>query len=201
MRRTISIIAAALMLLSAVVGAQARPASPNACTKGDVQSLAGGTIAVAKQSFREIETGSAGAWSCQFRLYDGNDGEIEDNPEVPHVFTTRDWFLGGIFEWLYNDELTAFGWDRKQGIAFLDSIDDHFYWREQDGSWTELPLTEITHRSVRHPSGEVLPVMHHRYHLFRPGSLAPGTYEWRWDTFDTIFGGFTAHGEVQIVAS
>lgn len=210
MKRTISMLAAAvLMLLSASTGAVARPASPNACTKGDVESLAGGTIAIGKQRLRGIETGSSGAWACQFRLYDGNDdpddpfgGPGVDNPEVPDVYTADSWILGGINEWLFNEDLAALGWDRKQGSAYLDSIVDRMFWREQGGAWTELPLMEITHRSVRHPSGEVIPVLHHRFHIFAAGSLAPGVYQWRWESTDPLFPPtFIAYGEVHIVAN
>lgn len=210
MRRPISLVVAVTLMLVSTATAQAHPASPNACTKGDVQSLASGTMAIGKQRLRGIETGSSGAWACQFRLYDGNDdpddpfeGPMVDNPEVPDVFTADSWFLGGIFEWLFNEELAAEGWDRKQGGAYLDSIVDRMFWREQGGAWTELPLTEITHRSVRHLSGEVIPVLHHRFHIFAAGSLAPGVYEWRWENYDPLSDppDFTAYGEVHIVAN
>lgn len=204
MRRIISPTLSATLLallLAAPVGA-AGDGSTSICTKGDVQSIASGTIPVAIQSDRGGDLGSAGAWSCQFRLYDGND-EDEDNPEVPHVFSADDWFLGGIFQWLSRAEMEALGFGRAEAVASLDSIQDHLFWRERGGEWAELPLTQTSRRSVLAPWGEVLTVVHHRYHIFAAGSLEPGVYEWRWENYDLLYDppDFTAYGEVHIVAN
>ena len=200
MRRCVSVLLAAILVLPLATSAAAAPAAVTACTKGDVDSLAHGAIAVAMQSFRGREMGSSGAWSCQFRLYDGNE-DPEDNPEIPHVFKASDWFLGGIFYWWTFAELEEFGWTRQEGLAHINAIEDHLFWRPAGGQWTELPLSRTVYRGVPSPSG-VAPVMQHRCYIFAAGSLAPGVYEWRWDNFDLAFDPpeFTAYGEVHVVA-
>lgn len=191
----VSLAVAALLAL--VVAAPAGATAQPACRKADVQSVASGTIAVAKQSFRGGELGSAGAWSCQFRLYDDND---ENDPEVPHVFTADDWFLGGIFEWVSGSEMETLGFDHAAAVAYLDSIQERLFWREQGAEWVELPLSQTSRRSVLAPWGEVLSVVQHRYHIFAAGSLEPGVYEWRWEVDDPLSPPpGTAFGEVHIL--
>jgi len=201
MRRVLSLAAIAALL--ALAGAAPAAASGQSlCSKGDVQALADGTIPVAKQVFKERENGSGNAWLCQFRFYDGNDGETPDNPEVPDVFRQSDWFLAGIFDWLTVAEMQELGVDRAGAAALIGSIQDRLFWREQGGEWTELPLMETPYRTVRAPWGEVLNVFRHRYHVFAAGTYEPGIYEWRVDTvgpFDPPE--YTTYGEVHIVPS
>src|SRR6185436_2622572 len=100
------------------------------------------------------------------------DGDEEDNPEIPHVFAANDWSLAGIFDWISQAEMDELGLNRAEAVAYVESPQDRLFWRLQGGEWTELPLTQATHRSVRAPWGEVLTVFRHRYHIFPAGSVA-----------------------------
>src|SRR5262245_23885279 len=123
MRRAISSLAVAGMLgliATAPVGAAADPA----CTRGDVQALATGTYPIYRRGDFGRETGSGNAWLCGFRLYDGNDDEENpDNPEVPNVFSTKDWFLGGIFMWITREDMESLGYNRADAVAYMNSIE------------------------------------------------------------------------------
>jgi hypothetical protein len=202
MPRVISLLVATT-LLALAVAAPAAAAKGSSCTKGDVQGIAQGTIAVAKQIFKERENGSGSAWLCQFRFYDDNDGDTPDSPEVPHVFRQGDWFLGGIFDWMTRAEMQEFAVDRAGAAALMGSIQDRLFWREQGGEWVELSLSETPYRSVRAPWGEILNVFRHRYHVFPGGTYEPGIYEWRVDSVVPFMDppAYSTYGEVHIVAN
>ena len=119
--------------------------------------------------------------NCQFRLYDDNDGETNpDAPEVPHVFSNGE-FLGGILLVGANcDELKSLGWTIKQGIEDMEKVGDRLYWGASGASPARIPLEHTKYRVVPDPEYGWL-VITHRYHVFKPGSLSPGTYEWRWE--------------------
>jgi hypothetical protein len=172
----------------------AAPVSANeGCTEGNVKGFANGTIAVAKQSQPgRQENGTAGAWSnCQFRFYDDT---------TTHVFTDEEYFLGGIFIWITDDEIEEFGLTRKEAVSDLDSIQDRLFWRAVGEAWTELPITKSTVRGVNAPLfGDVFHVMDHRYHIFAPGSEAPGMYQWKWQQTSPFFPPGEVTGEVLIV--
>jgi hypothetical protein len=199
-RRAISLLVIPTLLAISSVATVAA-ADADTCTKGNVQGLARSAMAVAKQTFKGREHGSGNSWSCQFRLYDGNDDENNpDNPEVPDVFGETDWFLGGVFLWLTSGDLADLGWSKAEGRAFLESaVIDRLFWRSQGGTWSELGLTRTVSHGTRAPWGEVLPLLTHTYFVFEAGSLAPGTYEWRWEWQDPVFGSDTVYGEVQVL--
>jgi len=120
---------------------------------------------------------------------------------VPHVFTDEEYFLGGIFQWITNDIIEQFDLMRNDAASGLGLIVDRLFMREVgELEWTELSLTKSTVRAAYSPlAGEVLPVVDHRYHIFEPGSLAPGMYEWRWVVTAPFFPTETVIGEIHIV--
>lgn len=61
-----------------------------------------------------------------------------------------------------------------------DPVTGQRLWGPSGGNLTELRIVESKYRIVHDPSYDWL-VANHRYHVFKPGSLAPGTYEWRWE--------------------
>ena len=67
--------------------------------------------------------------NCQFRFYDDNDGELSpDLPEIPHVFSEDEWFLGGVLYWLTRDDLETMNLNRKQGKEYLAQAEDRLFW-------------------------------------------------------------------------
>jgi hypothetical protein len=164
--------------------------------EGERGGFANGGVAIAKQFQPGRQgNGTAGAWAnCQFRFYD-------DNGPTPHVFTDEEYFLGGIFNWIPDDVIDEFGLTRNEAAAALDFTEEKLFWREVgDVDWTELPITKSTVRAVNSPLfGEVFHVMDHRYHIFEPGTVAPGMYEWKWVSTSPFFPTSTVIGEIHIV--
>lgn len=196
MRRVVSVVLAVGVLSLMSTPGTARATGAEGCTRGHVQGFANGGIAIAKQaeSGRQ-ENGTAGSWSnCQFRFYD-------NNGPGPHVFTDEEYFLGGIFNWIPRDVIEEFGLTRNEAASALDLTEDSLFWRAVgDVEWTELSVTTSTVRAVYSPLlGEVLPVMDHRYHIFTPGSVAPGAYEWKWVETSPFFPTETVIGEIHIL--
>ena len=196
MRRALTVLLTMALLMSVPLVVPASATPNDGCTKGNVQGFANGGITIAKQSQPgRQENGTAGAWSnCQFRFYD-------DNGPAPHVFTDEEYFLGGIFNWIPDDIIDEFGLTRNEAAAALDLTVESLSWREVgEVAWTELSITKSTVRAVYSPRfGEVFDVMDHRYHVFEPGSVAPGMYEWKWMSTSPFFATETVIGEVQIV--
>ncbi len=181
------------LLLSVPFAAPANAESNDGCTKGNVQGFAHGGIAIAKQ---QGTNGTAAAWeNCQFRFYD------ENGPTTPHVFTDEEYFLGGVFNWVPDYVIDQFDLTRNEAAASLELAVDSLFWREVgDSDWTELSITKSTVRGVYAPLfGEVFDVMDHRYHIFAPGSVAPGMYQWKWVSTSPFFPTETVIGEVHIV--
>jgi hypothetical protein len=179
MRRALAIIAAFLLLSAPAAGS----ATDYQCTKGDIESLIhAGPQAVKLHLFMDKTQGPGGAWKeCQFRLYDDNDDEASpDDPEVPHIFSANDWFLGGVLFFLTRDEWESMGLDRDGAIDWLEQGSDQLFWAKKGESLTEVSLEETSYRNAVPDSSFGLLVVKHRYHLFEAGSLQPGTYEWRW---------------------
>ena len=176
MRRAMTVLLTVALLVSAPLGAPASATADDGCTKGNVEGFANGGIAVAKQSQPgRQENGTSGAWSnCQFRFYDDN------GPTTPHVFTDEEYFLGGIFGWITDDEIEEFGLTpRPVAVSAFHLVESTLFWREAGGEWEELELTVTAIRGVYAPLfGEVFHVMGHTYHIFEPG-MNPGAYEWK----------------------
>ena len=63
----------------------------------------------------------------------------------------------------------------------------------------EIPLTQTNYRNTSNKNFLGWMVFNQRYHVFEPGSVSPGVYEWRLETFDPFLGPFVSHGEVHIV--
>lgn len=162
------------------------------CTHGDVQRMLGAM----PQAF---ETGSGAAARCQIRLYDGND-DVPDSPEVPHDFTDRDWVLAGILQWSPRDVLDELGLKRADGVSYLtNDVVDLLFWGRKGETLDPIPLTHTNYRGWVYADGGGRLVGNQRYHVFAPGSLEPGEYEWRYESHDLLFGdSFEAFGEVHI---
>jgi hypothetical protein len=141
---------------------------------------------------------------CQFRFYDDNDDENSpDNPEVPHVFSTRDYVLGGIliFEFRKGPYVFIPGpkFDRAAAIAEMKTIKDRIFWgptTASDDALNEIPVTIGPYHDGLLPLGPA--VGNQRYIIFPPRSLAPGKYKWRWEQVDPLFGVGVYHGAVTI---
>ena len=176
MRRSLTVLLTMALLVSVPLVVPASATANDGCTKGNVEGFAQGGIAIAKQSGPgRQENGTSGAWSnCQFRFYD------ENGPD-PHVFTDEEYFLGGIFGWLTDDEIEEFGLTpRPVAVADFHLFENTLFWREAGGEWEELELTVTAIRGVYAPLfGEVFHIMGHTYHIFEPG-MNPGAYEWQW---------------------
>jgi hypothetical protein len=203
MRRLIVLMMALTMVIAS--GAVAS-ATSNRCTRGDVEGLTSAGFQGAKHALVQgLTVGSGDAWSnCQFRLYDDNDdpndsffGPMVDNPEVPHIYTDEDYFLAGIFHWATEDDLEVLDISRNEAISVLKIFEDRFFWGPKGSELEEIPLTHTNYRSLNSIFGWL--VVNHRYHIFEPGSLAVGEYEWRWETWDPFQGPFVAHGDVNII--
>lgn len=190
LRRPVLVVAMTAIMLGVVVAPAG--AADEICTSGDVQRMVGAM----QQAFG---TGSEAAERCQFRLYDGND-DVPDAPEVPHVFTDQDWVLAGILQWSPRDVLDEFGLKRADGVDYLtNDVVDRFFWGPKGETLDEIPLTHTNYRGFVFADGGGRLVGNHRYHVFAPGSLDPGEYEWRWEYYDFFFGDyFEAFGEVHI---
>lgn len=191
----------ALVSVLAVPTAAADPEQP--CGMGDVQAIAKSGIQAAINSDKGVGRGDP--WQhCQLRLYDDNDdlldpffGEMVDNPEVPHYFTDEEYFLAGIFQFVPTEVVRSFG--HNELVQFFDEdVVDEFYWGPEGSDLVEFPLTHSSYRTWNSLFFGLV-MGNHRYYIFEPGSLTPGTYEWRWETFDPFFGAFVAHGTVIIV--
>jgi len=176
MRRLLTALLTMVLLVSLPLVAPAGATANDGCTKGNVEGLANGTIAVAKQSVPgRQENGTSGAWSnCQFRFYD-------DNGPDPHEFTDEEYFLGGIFNWYTDELIEELGLTpRPVAVSDFHLLENTLLWREAGGEWEELELTSTAVRGVYAPFfGEVFHVMDHTYYIFEPG-MDLGAYEWKW---------------------
>ena len=181
-RRSIIALAMTAMMMGVVVAPAG--AGDQVCTQGDVARM----IDAMPQAFA---TQSAAADDCQFRLYD----------ESLHVYSENDWFLAGILEWSPRDVLDELGLKRADGVDYLtNNVVDTFFLGPKGGTLEEIPLTHTNYRGTVFDDGGGRLVMNHRYHIFSPGSLEPGEYEWKSVYDDSLFGDhFEAYGEFHIV--
>lgn len=182
-RRSVIVLAITAMMMGVVVAPAG--AGDQVCTKGDVQRM----VAAMPQAFA---TQSAAAADCQFRLYD---------VASPHVFSENDWILAGILQWSPRDVLDELGLKRADGVDYLTNfVVDSLFWGPKGGPLEEISLTHTNYRgNVFDDAGGRL-VINHRYHIFSPGSLDEGEYEWKWVYDDSLFGDhFETYGEVHIV--
>lgn len=173
MRRTLA-LAASVLCLATAAGAPSAAALDYVCTEEDVRRV------VEDAAPRTVQDPAllASFENCQFRLYDDNDGDTPDSPEVPHTFSSDEWFVAGVLTWLTKDDLKSNRQTKKQGIAEMDGIVDRLFLGEANGPLAEVPITATGYRTVHDPEYRWLIIKHH-YHVFEPGSLSPGTYEWR----------------------
>ncbi len=190
------VFALALMAVVLVSPASATQAKP--CSTGDAQIIANAGIqAVLERS--GVTHGPGSTWgNCQFRFYDDND---EDDPEVPHVFSDTDYFIGAIAQFEFYDTFQRPDYDRAAAIAFLETVTNRVFFgpaSTPDAALPELALTETHYRDgVFVETGEHV-VIGYRYHIFTPGSLAPGEYKWRFEEAGP-FGEGTNRGTIIIV--
>ena len=75
------------------------------------------------------------------------------------------------------------------------------YWGPKGGPLTPLPLVDTNVRNVSNKNFLGWMMADHTYHIFPPGSVAVGDYEWVWYFDHAIFGGptFGGAGEVKVV--
>jgi hypothetical protein len=197
-----STAALAVIIVFAVIGVTPANAGSDHCTQGDVQALANAGFQGASLNLGfGSAAGVGGSWAnCQFRLFDDNE-DPPDAPEIPHVFTDRDYVLGGIFEFEDYGFLDRPDYDRAAAIEYVKSITTNMYWGTvdtPDGNLVEIQLTESPFRDTVF-AGFAHLVGHHRYHIFKPGDLEPGEYKWRLEHDDSVFGSFVARGSVIIL--
>jgi hypothetical protein len=202
-------------MLSLVGGTTAAGSSASAstlpCTKADVEVLAHRFFDVARLHFTHPPaTPWLNRWAdhiwvdCQFRLYDDNDDPSSpDSPEVPHVFSTRDYVLGGIvifetreapFEFIPGPEF-----DRAGAIAGMKTWTDRVFWGPAsvgDDALEEIPVTVGPYQDGVSPFGAA--VGNQRYFIFPPGSLAPGEYKWRYEQHAPPYPDESVRGSVVI---
>jgi hypothetical protein len=177
MRRVLGVLLGLALSLTTVAGPVA-PASAGAaysCGRADINRLirAPGPGVTPTPKFEK-------AWAnCQFRLYDDNDGETPDAPEIPHVFSSNEPFLAGNLAWLTRDELKSMGLSLEAGIRFLKAAEDRLFWGRSGGPLAEVPLVHTRYRVVHDTEGDGWLVINQRYFVFERGSLSPGTYKWR----------------------
>ena len=116
---------------------------------------------------------------------------------MPHVYTAEESFLAGIFQFGTRDDFRFFG--HNEAVRILDEeFVDQFFWGLEGETLDEIPLTHSAYSSANSLFFGLI-TGNHRYHIFEPGSLAPDTYKWRWETSNPFQGAFVAHGTVIIV--
>jgi hypothetical protein len=203
-RRGVTALAALLLAgLMSVAGTPAAAATSERCGAGLAHRFAqNGWDGARQYLFQGSTEGLGGAWAyCQFRLYDDNDDEASpDAPEIPHVFSVDDWFVAGILFYVTRDELAQLGFDRRQGIDYLTPSLNRFAFGRSGQPLVDVPLqqTRFVDTVINPELGELLVTQH--YHVFRAGSLLPGTYEWRWEVqFPGEAEPFVGSGVVRIV--
>ncbi len=148
-----------------------------------------------------------GAFSqCQFRIFDENDDFTDpfgnpDNPEIPHVFTDKDYILAGIALFEGYEFFDRPEYDRNAAIGFLNLVVDRFFFgtaATPDADLEEIALTQTNYRDfVVEAFGHI--VATHKYHIFSPGALAPGEYKFRLEETFPSFPDFAARGVVVIL--
>ena len=197
---------AALLSISGVssTSSEGTVASPdNRCTAADVQRVAHHFYDFANDwtddgSAQDVYANHLFV-DCQFRLYDNNDPEDNpDTPEIPHVFAEDEYFLGGVANWLTDAELEAAGFTRAEGIAYLKTLTDRFFWGP--ATTTDAQLQEIkvaTTPYLDNIFAEEQTVGNHRYIVFKANRLDPGDYKWRFERTDEN-GTFATYGAVTI---
>jgi hypothetical protein len=178
MRHMLALLAAAALSLTLATAAgvpKAVAASPEyVCTEEDVLRV------VEDAAPRTVQDPAleASFANCQFRLYDDNDGETPDSPEVPHTFSDDEWFMAGVLTWMTKEDLKDEGLTKKQGSDTINNVVDRLFLGESGGPLVEVPLESTEIRTVHDPEYKWLIINQH-YAVFPPGSLAPGTYSWR----------------------
>jgi len=204
MLSVLGILAATTVVLSPSVPAAV--AAPDHCTRGDAQAIAeagyqfGGRLLGGQP--HGAPAASTRKWAdCQFRLYDDND---DDNPEVAHAFSEDDWIVGAISYFLYYSEFPLVGETRADATAYLDTWTEHFYFGPAslpDANLPEVSLTKTAYRNMQLPGLGERTVWNHTYAIWPAGSLAPGTYRFRFEQLipDGPFAGqFEARGTLMI---
>lgn len=197
MKRALTALIAATLLSTLL----AMPAAGSQyCTKGDVQGLVNSLeLSFELNRFQGVTTGLGGAFArCQFRIFDEND---EDNPEVPHVFTEKDYVLAGIALFEGYEFLDRPDYDRDAAIDLLNSAVDRFFFGTADTPDADLEEIALTQTNYRDFVGEAFGhiVATHKYYIFSPGSLAPGEYKFRHEETFPGFPDFVARGVVVIL--
>ena len=196
MKRVVTTLVAGALLSTLL----AVPAAGNQyCTKGDVQGLVN-----ALELSPELLGDAFGR--CQFRIFDENDDPNDpfgnpDNPEIPHVFTDKDYILAGIALFEGYEFFDRPEYDRNAAIDLLNMVADRFFFGTADtldGDLEEMALTQTNYRDfVVEAYGHI--VATHKYHIFSPGSLAPGEYKFRHEQTFPGFPDFVARNAVVIL--
>jgi hypothetical protein len=110
-----------------------------------------------------VTHGPGSSWQdCQFRFYDDND---EDDPEVPHVFSDKDYFIGAIALFEFYDAFQRPDFDRAAAVASLEAITTRVFFGPAsipDAALPELAVPERQpgrrhHKAVSRPRSAVVP--------------------------------------------
>jgi hypothetical protein len=82
----------------------------------------------------------------------------------------------------------------------MSLFENSFYWGPKDSDLAEIPLTPTNYRGTISPLVGWL-VANQHYHIFEPGSVAPGIYEWSWELRHPWIPGVVEEGsgEVHVV--
>lgn len=203
-RLVLSILAALMAVL--VSGAPTVVAAPDHCTAGDVRAIARAGLQFGSRELggqpHGVPAASTRKWAdCQFRLYDDNDA---NDPEVAHVFSDTDWFIGAVADLIYYSEFPLVGGDRASAIAYMDTWTTHFFLGPKsvpDADLPEVSLTETSYRDTQFPGFGERVVWKQHYVVFPAGSLSPGVYHYRTklvvpDGF--LAGSFVARGDIVV---
>ena len=197
-----TVVAACLLAGSAVaVGAQ----EEYLCGDTDIAELSQDGWGAVGEVYEGKSDGAAASWiNCQFRFYDDND-RVPDDPEVPHVFTNDEPFVGGPFTWIADTDFGDYGvdsWEGAREVLESGAVTVRLYWGPADApdDLAEVELIQTPYREQVAPIAApgVVFLADHRYHVFESGTLDPGTYAWRMELDGPMIAG-TEHGQVEII--
>jgi len=136
------------------------------------------------------ETGPADRWGrCQFRLYDPT-----------HTFSTRESIVGGVFLYETYDALNRPEYDRRAATQLLDQIKVRVWLGPTGGSLAPVSLSRTGYKDVKlldEYGGHV--VYTQIYFVIRPGQLAPGKYQVRYEDEFPGYPMFVAQGTLTVL--
>ena len=70
----------------------------------------------------------------------------------------------------------------RASCCFFDAFEDHLFFGPSGSTLTEIALSKTNFLCVVPNSDLGRLIAIHTFHVFAAGSLAPGEYEWRWES-------------------